>query len=399
MKTKLSLILSFLLVILFAGSCQKQNENSKENGVYIRRLGDDTLSVEKLNRDAQGYQGQYLSRMPATQVGEYEAQLSPDGTVSDLTVTWRTPQENPEGPGTKSLHVTIKDTVATVEMSGAWQQGQTVDTTYTLTVPNGAIPGIGAYPPSIATLTQAVSQAKGDYGNSGYQVNIVSPGSSRLISSTLSKMNGDTVAFQLFGSSYPATVNDGGQITWLSAMNSTVKTITKLENGDIQKMASEFAMRDASGNGMPIASPKDTVNATVDGAHLQIIYSRPSKRGRQIWGALIPWNTVWRTGANAATQFSTDKDLDMNGTTIPAGTYTLYSIYTPDSAKLIVNSQTGQWGTVYHEDQDFTRIDLQKTEADQPYEMFTISFDSTGSQPLMQLTWDETRYQLPVTAK
>ncbi|HKK46229.1 MAG TPA: DUF2911 domain-containing protein, partial [Balneolaceae bacterium] len=168
---------------------------------------------------------------------------------------------------------------------------------------------------------------------------------------------------------------------------------------DLQQMASKFATMDANGNGMPIASPRDTTDAMINGAHLQVMYSRPSKRGRKIWGGLVPWNKVWRTGANAATQFSTDKDIDMNGTTIPAGTYTLYSIYTPDSAKLIVNSQTGQWGTVYHEDQDFARIDMNKTDAGQPYEMFTISFDSSGSQPLMQLTWDATRYQLPFTVK
>jgi len=395
MKTKLSFFLSLLLIVLVFQNCQKKEENT----VYIRKLGNDTLSVEKLVRNSQGYHGQYVTRMPATQVGEYEAQLSPDGSVNDLSVTWSTPKENPDGPPSKSLHVTIKDTVATVQMSGQWRRGQTMDTTYTLNVPAGAIPGIGANPPSVATLTQAVSQAKGNYGDSGYSVNIITPGSQRLLSSPLNKMEGDTVAFQFFGASYPAIVNEQGQITWFSAMNSTVQTITKLGNGDIQQMASRFATEDANGNGMPIASPRDSATATIGGAHLKVNYSRPSKRGRKIWGGLVGWNKVWRTGANAATGFSTDHDLDINGTTIPAGNYTLYSIYTPDSAKLIINSQTGQWGTVYHKDQDFARIDMEKKDVSQPHEMFTISFDTTGSQPLMQLTWDTTRYQLPITVK
>lgn len=395
MKTKLSLLLTVISIAFFLGNCQQKK---KENTVYVRRLGSDTLSAEAVVRESQSYHGQYLTRMPATQLGDYKAQLS-NGTVSDLSVTWSTPKENPDGPGSKSVDVSIKDTVATVQMSGEWRHGQNIDTTYTMHVPTGAIPGIGAFPPSIGTLTQAVSQAKGNYGDSGYTVNIISPGSQRLISGPLTQMGGDTLAIKIFGVSYPFTVNDQGQITWFSSMNSTVKTTTEIKNADLMQMASEFATRDANGNGMPVASPKDTVEATLNSAHLQVIYSRPSKRGRKIWGGLVPWNTVWRTGANAATQFSTDKDLHLNGTTIPAGTYSLYSIYTPDSAKLIVNKQTGQWGTEYHRDQDLARIDMEKTDALQPYEMFTISFDTTGSSPRMQLTWDATRYQLPVAVK
>ena len=396
MKTKLSLLLSALLLVLFMVNCQQKEQ---ENTVYVRTLGSDTLSAETLVRESHGFHGQYLSRMPATQVGDYNAQLASDGSVSNLSVTWSTPEKNPDGPASKSLDVTINDTVATVQMSGKWQRGQDIDTTYTLNVPSGAIPGIGTFPPSIGTLTQAVSQATDINGDSGYTVNIISPGSQRIISAPLTQMGGDTLAIKIFGVSYPFKVNDQGKITWFSAKNSTVKTVTKLKTGDLQPMAAKFATMDAKGNGLPVASPKDTVDATISGTHLQVIYSRPSKRGRKIWGSLVPWNKVWRTGANAATQFSTDQDLEINGTTVPAGTYTLYSIYTPDSATLIINKQTGQWGTEYHKDQDLSRIDMEKTDAGQPYEMFTISFDTTASSPMMQLTWDTTRYQLPVAVK
>ncbi|HYW36492.1 MAG TPA: DUF2911 domain-containing protein [Balneolaceae bacterium] len=401
MKTKLSLLLSFLVVIMFAISCQQRKGNT--NALYVRRLGNDTLSVEQLNRTNNGYHGQYVSRMPATQVGKYQAQLGPDGSVKSLSLNWSTPKENPNGPAPRKLQVTIKDTTATIQMSGAWRHGKTVDTTYSQSVPAGTIPGIisglmDAHP-SVATLTQALHQAKGHYGNSGYKVHIMSPRSGHLFSGTLTKAQGDTVNLKLSGISYPATVNSKGQVTWLSAKNSTVQTITKRQQGNVQQIAANFASMDAHGKGIPIASPRDTVKATINGAHLEVQYSRPSMRGRRIWGGLVPWNKVWRTGANAATQFSTDHDLNMNGTTIPAGTYTLYSIYTPSSAKLIVNSQTGQWGTVYHQKQDFARINMKKTTLKQPVDTFTVSFDSTSSKPKLQLTWNTTRYQLPFTVK
>ncbi|HKK44064.1 MAG TPA: hypothetical protein VJ964_00990, partial [Balneolaceae bacterium] len=221
MKTKVKLLLSVLLIALFIENCQQKQAS---NAVYVRTLGKDTLSAEQLNRGSQSYQGHYMTRMPATQVGKYQAQLSPDGSVSNLSVDWQTPKENSDGPGSKNLQVTIKDTVATVQMSGEWRHGQKMDTTYSMNVPAGTIPGIGAFPPSIATLTQAVSQAKGNYGDSGYTVNIISPGSQRLISGPLTQLGGDTLAIKVFGVSYPFTVNDQGQITWFSSKNSTVQT-------------------------------------------------------------------------------------------------------------------------------------------------------------------------------
>jgi hypothetical protein len=97
----------------------------------------------------------------------------------------------------------------------------------------------------------------------------------------------------------------------------------------------------------------------VGAAQVLVDYSRPSARGRTVWGgALVPYGQVWRTGANAATQLVTSADLTIGGAAVPAGTYTLFTLPTADGGQLIVNKKTGEWGTEYDAAQDLVRIPL-----------------------------------------
>ena len=106
-----------------------------------------------------------------------------------------------------------------------------------------------------------------------------------------------------------------------------------------------------------LLSPRDTARTTLAGADLWVDYGRPMKRGRVIFGDVVPWNSVWRTGANAATQFNTPVDLVIGGAKVPAGRYTLWTLPSQTGWKVIFNQQTGQWGTEYHEEQDLARVD------------------------------------------
>src|SRR6266705_3353530 len=105
-------------------------------------------------------------------------------------------------------------------------------------------------------------------------------------------------------------------------------------------------------------SPADTVRASVAGAAVAVRYSRPSMRGRVIFGNVVPRNKVWRTGANEATVLETSADLSMAGTKVPAGKYTLWTIPAPGGWTLIVNKNTGQWGTEYDAQYDLARLDM-----------------------------------------
>ncbi len=113
----------------------------------------------------------------------------------------------------------------------------------------------------------------------------------------------------------------------------------------------------------------------------------------------MPYGEVWRTGANAATAFTTDRDLEIGGAEVPAGSYTLFSIFTSESAQLIINRQTGQWGTMYDESQDLVRVNLTPETLAESVERFTISIEPSGDGAVLLLIWDTTRFSVPLTVK
>ena len=151
----------------------------------------------------------------------------------------------------------------------------------------------------------------------------------------------------------------------------------------------------------PRVSPHETVNATVGDAKISIVYGRPytkdpkSGEKRKIWGSLVPYGKVWRMGADEATLFTTDKEVSIGGTSVAPGTYSLYLLPAEDGAKLIVNKQTGQWGTKYDESQDLVRIDLKKQTLDAPVDQFMIAVD----KGVLKLMWENTQYSAGIAVK
>lgn len=146
-------------------------------------------------------------------------------------------------------------------------------------------------------------------------------------------------------------------------------------------------------------SPRDTTRATIGGASLLVDYGRPSKRGRVIFGGLEPWGKVWRTGANEATQLRTSKDLVVAGKTIPAGTYTVWTLLSESAPMLIINKQTGQWGTDYDASQDLVRVPLRLTRLRSPVEKFTIAIEPQRAGGLLRMSWDTVEFSTPFTVK
>lgn len=150
----------------------------------------------------------------------------------------------------------------------------------------------------------------------------------------------------------------------------------------------------------PLSPPGEASVKFDDGKTVTIKYSRPSMRGRKIFGELVPYGKVWRTGANAATSLTTDTALDIGGTSVPAGNYTLYTLPGERSWQLIVNKQTGQWGTKYDEGQDLARIPMKVSQLPSGLEIFTISLDKTGAKSAtLKLEWELTSATVNITEK
>src|SRR3989441_11309826 len=143
-----------------------------------------------------------------------------------------------------------------------------------------------------------------------------------------------------------------------------------------------------------------------DGKTINVDYSSPrvsdpkTHQPRKIYGGLVPYGKVWRTGANEATAFVTDANLTVGGKDVPAGSYTIFTVPGADKWTLIVNKKTGEWGIPYkYESDELARVDMQVSKTASPVENFTIAFDQTGGGCTMHLDWENTRASVEVVEK
>jgi hypothetical protein len=148
------------------------------------------------------------------------------------------------------------------------------------------------------------------------------------------------------------------------------------------------------------ASPEQTVVLDNGGKHIEIYYNRPSKKGRDIFGGLVPYGEVWRTGANEATTFKTKTELIIGGKLLPAGEYTLWTIPERDKWTVVFNTKQYDWGvnwdgtSIHEPEADVLKVEVSPESVSEPVEMFTISFDQ--SVPAMEMAWDKTKISVPL---
>ena len=132
-------------------------------------------------------------------------------------------------------------------------------------------------------------------------------------------------------------------------------------------------------------------------AYLKIVYSQPQKRGREIFGKLIPYNEVWRTGANEATELLTTRNIQINGTLLKAGVYSVFTIPQKDKWTIVINSEVGLWGAYnYNQKLDVMRFDVPVMTSDVVYEAFTIELNHRNDVADLLLYWDKTKISIPI---
>ncbi|WP_438711527.1 DUF2911 domain-containing protein [Aquimarina muelleri] len=149
-------------------------------------------------------------------------------------------------------------------------------------------------------------------------------------------------------------------------------------------------------------SPEETITHTIKDASFSIFYNRPYKKNRKIFGSLVPYNEVWRTGANEATTFTTTKNIMVDGTTLKAGTYTLWTIPNPKSWKVIFNSKKYDWGVHMNgtpkRDPLFDNLIVEVPT--QPLlnivEQFSIYFEDANDFTILYMAWDRTAIAVPI---
>ncbi|MBC7894271.1 MAG: DUF2911 domain-containing protein, partial [Cytophagaceae bacterium] len=198
-----------------------------------------------------------------------------------------------------------------------------------------------------------------------------------------------------------ATVDSAGRMLTYSGTSTTYKVAVTRSTTvpDIDSITSRMVAAE-KGRGLNQLSVRDTARASIGAASFIVDYSRPLARGRTLLGEVISYDRVWRTGANAATQFTTSAPITLAGLALPAGTYTLWTAPRTTRVDLIINSQTGQWGTSYNRARDVGSVPLVVETPAAPVEKFTISITPVDARRgTLALEWGTFRWTAPIVVR
>lgn len=144
-------------------------------------------------------------------------------------------------------------------------------------------------------------------------------------------------------------------------------------------------------------SPLAIASVRYKDSYMKITYSQPQKRNREIFGDLVPFGQVWRTGANEATEITTTRDILLNNMLLTAGTYSLFTVPDRDRWTIIINSDVGLWGAYnYNPKKDVFRFDVPVQSTDEIYEPFTLAFDHRNELADLLILWDDTKVSIPI---
>lgn len=144
-------------------------------------------------------------------------------------------------------------------------------------------------------------------------------------------------------------------------------------------------------------SPLSVTASRYKDTYIKIVYSQPQKKGREIFGKLVPYGEVWRTGANETTEITITTDINIGGQALKAGTYSIFTIPNPDSWTIIFNADLGMWGSYnYNPKRDVIRINVYPTSLTEVAEAFTIAITPMNEKADMVFQWDKTKVTLPI---
>lgn len=358
----------------------------EEPRAFVTTLGADTVSVEVYLRTKTSIEGTLVERSPFTQMTEYQVDISEDGSFSGLLWSTHVPTTNPDGPAMQGGRVTVQGDSALVERYGGQNPGSS-----TVYVPSGTILTLGRTAASAFAFEEVANRLL----DGAESTMILGPTGRVPAENKATVVAGDTVAMEYFGQARRAWTDGSGQLLAISGAGTTNSSVShRVEAFLVGSMADRWGAMDAAGQGMGTPSPAATTHATVDGADIEVNYSQPAKRGRDIWGNLVPNGSIWRTGANAATHFTTSRDLTFGEHELPAGTYTLWSLYQDGAFSLILNEQTSQWGTAHDAERDLFSLPMTSEALEDVQERFLIDVTEVEDGGIISLSWDTTRWSV-----
>jgi hypothetical protein len=369
---------------------------------FIARLGNDTISVENVTRRGNTETSDEVDRFPRVRVRHTEIELGPDGGIRHLVMQIYTPSEPANQRQRRvvadvtrdSVHISKQDGTGTVQRAFATDGGMAM----------AHLPQMySLYELYFAAALKRAEVSKGAPGDTEAMRQFyidrefdrfpLHHGVVRVLPGSRAEIVHDWLA-----GVGAATFDSADHMLSYSGARTTYKVdVSRLATPpDVQAAAARLEAAEAK-SGATELSVRDTVHASIGNATFTIDYGRPLVRGRVLLGNIIPYDYVWRTGANAATQLTTSALLTLAGMRVPAGTYTLWTVPRANGADLIVNRQTGQWGTEYDGSQDLGVAPMMTETLATPVEKFTISVASTSRvRGALTMAWGPFRWTAPI---
>jgi hypothetical protein len=363
-----------------------------ETGFFVIRLGQDTTAVERYTRTPDRLEVHQVGRTPRVLERRFVHEYS-GGALAKFSMVVTAP--GAEKP-TQTVEGVFGGDSARMTITNA--DGRTQKVTAALPAGVVAFASTSPWAPYEGAIMQLVRDGVDSLRTTAYFI-----GSTEANPLVLRRLGRDSVVIDNLNQRndrFRARIDRTGRLLGVRPVAGTLQlSAERVDSLDLPALGASFAARERAGGGIGILSPRDTVTATAGGASLWIDYSRPAKRGRAIFGSIVPFGQVWRTGANAATQFRTDRPLAFGDVVVPAGTYTLWTVPGPDGWKLIVNEETGISGTAHDPGKDRFTIPLAVSVLPAVVERFTIGVDPTPQGGVLRLDWDTTRASAPFTVQ
>ncbi|MDB4892162.1 MAG: hypothetical protein JWL61_4017 [Gemmatimonadetes bacterium] len=393
------------LVVLAVALATSSCSTPAEQYGFVAKLGRDTVSVEHVTRTGDRLVSDEVDRFPRVRQRHTEITLGPDGGIRHLAMDITTPSEPPAqrvrhvvaDVSRDSVHITKTDSTGT--KTSAFATGGTIAMAH--------LPQMySLYDLYFAAALQRADSLKlaaGDsvrlrqfYIDREFDRFPLHEGFVRPLKGGRAEIRHDWLS-----GIGEATFDSAHHMLTYNGARTTYKVdVTRLkETPDIAAIGARFAEAEAKSGGAKQLSVRDTARASVGAATFWIDYGRPLARGRVLAGGILPYNLVWRTGANAATQFSTSAPITLAGLKVPAGKYTLWTVPRENGgAELVVNKQTGQWGTEYDDAHDLGMAKMSTETLPSPVEEFTISIVPAGANKgSLVMEWGSFRWSAPIS--
>jgi DUF2911 family protein len=374
-----------------------------EHHGFVARLGRDTVSVESVTRQGNRVTSDEVDRFPSVRTRHTEITLAPNGGIQRLVMDIHTPSEPSQQ---RDRHILAEVTKDSVHLS---KRDSTGEKKYAFATGGGTAM---AHLPQMYSLYElyfdaALARAAAAKKSTGDTVGLrqfyidrefdrfpLHSGVVKLLAGGKAEIEHDWLA-----GTGEATLDSSGHMLHYSGARTTYKIeVERLATPpDVQTIGAQFAAREAKSGGVKEMSVRDTTRATIGSATFSVDYGRPLARGRTLVGGIIPIDHVWRTGANAATQFTTSAPITIAGMKLDPGTYTLWTVPHGQVTELIVNKQHGQWGTSYNGSLDLGKARMTTDSLTTPVEEFTISILPTDAHHgTLTMAWGAFQWSAPI---